>query len=130
MLVAAFIIWFVLDYTENELNSIQQVLNHRYKAEIEIFLADCEVQLDKEKDEIVERPAVYWRALDCNFVVVKMDQDKFEGRYFYQPSEHFSDAQQEYSDVANCVTALLRNQADQYKEVKGVTSGLTGADLN
>ena len=130
MLAAASIIWFVLDYTENELDSIQQVLNHRYKTEIEIFLADCEVQLDKEKDEIVERPAVYWRALDCNFVVVKMDENRFEGRYFYQPSEHFTNAQQEYSDVVNCVTALLRSQADQSKEVKGVTSGLTGAELN
>ena len=129
-MVAALIIWFVLDYTENELDSIQQVLNYRYKAEIEIFLADCEVQLDKENDEIVERPAVYWRALDCNFIVVKMDQNRFEGRYFYQPSEHFSDVQQEYSDVVNCVTALLRKQADQSKEVKGVTSGLTGAELN
>ena len=129
-MVATFIIWFVLDYTENELDSIRQVLNHRYKAEIEIFLADCEVQLDKENDEIVERPAVYWRVLDCNFIVVKMDQNRFEGRYFYQPSEHFSDVQQEYSDVVNCVTALLRSQADQSKEVKGVTSGLTGAELN
>ena len=120
----------MLDYTENELDSIRQVLSHRYKAEIEIFLADCEVQLDKEKDEVVERPAVYWRAMDCNFIVVKLDQNRFEGRYFYQPSEHFSNAQQEYSDVVNCVTALLRSQADQSKEVKGVTSGLTGAELN
>jgi hypothetical protein len=130
LLIDAFIIWFVLNYTENELDSIRQVLSHRYKAEIEIFLADCEVQLDKEKDEAVERPAVYWRAMDCNFIVVKLDQNRFEGRYFYQPSEHFSNAQQEYSDVVNCVTALLRSQADQSKEVKGVTSGLTGAELN
>jgi len=120
----------MVDYTENELETIRRVLRHRYKQDIEIHLADCEIQPDRETIRTVERPAVFWNAMDCNFIVVKMDSNLFQGRFFYTPDEHFGDNQHSYTDAENCVIALLQNQADQVREDKGVTSGVTGADLN
>ena len=120
----------MLDYTEQELQSVQQMLNRRYKVEVEMHLADCEVQPDAESDARVERPALFWNALDCNFVVIKMAESQFQGFFFYQPDEQFSSAQQSYSDPVNCVIALLQNHADRVGEAQGYVSGATGADLD
>ena len=83
-----------------------------------------------EKDERVERPAIFWNALDCNFVLIKMGEDEFRGFFFYQPDEQFSGAQQTYTNVVNCVTALLQSQADQFGQSQGYVPGATAADLD
>ncbi len=118
------------DYTEREWQAVQQALNERYKSPVEIHLADCEVQPDKAHNERVERPAIFWSALDCNFVLIKMADDEFQGFFFYQPDEHFASAQQTYSNAVNCVTALLQSQADQFGESQGYVSGATAADID
>ena len=120
----------MLDFTEEELDAVQDVLRDRFKEVVEMHLADCELQPDKDKDEIVECPAVYWRAQNCNFVMVKLPQNRFKGHFFYRPDEQFTSDQLEYADPINCVTAILRDQADYAREMQGVSSGSTGADLN
>ena len=120
----------MIDYTEQECQAVQQVLNERYKSPVEVHLADCEVQPDKDCDERVERPAIFWNALDCNFVLIKMADDEFQGFFFYQPDEHFASAQQTYSNAVNCVIALLQFQADQFGESQGYVSGATAADID
>ena len=106
------------------------MLNERYKSPVEIHLADCEVQPDKDCDGRVERPAIFWNALDCNFVLIKMADDEFQGFFFYQPNEQFSSAQQTYSNAVNCVIALLQFQADQFGESQGYVSGATAAEID
>ena len=120
----------MIDYTDKEIREVEQTLLQRYKETVEVYLADCEVQPDKEKDELVERPALFWQALGCNFIIIKMDEERFEGRYFYNPEDQFGSGQQQYKDVVNCALALLREQADEVREAQGVSSGATGADLN
>lgn len=117
------------DYTETELKALQEALFRRYRQEIEIHLADCEVQPDLGIDDIVERPAVFWNALGCNFIVIKMDRNRFHGRYFYNPHEQLPQQHKEYSNALNCVSSLLRDEADHSREAHGVYSGSTGADL-
>ncbi len=117
------------DFTDSELEAVQDALYRRYKEEIEIHLADCEVQPDLSDRDIVERPAIFWNALGCNFIVIKMDQSRFHGRYFYNPHEQFPEKHNEYSDVINCASSLLRDEADHARETHGVYSGSTGADL-
>ena len=117
------------DYTEKEISAVQKVLAERYKEEIEIFLADCEIQPDKDKSKLVECPAIFWRARDCNFVVVKLAPNRFRGHFFYRPDEHFGGEVPEYTDAVNCTRTLLQFQSDHEREQQGVTSGSTGADL-
>ncbi len=120
----------MLDFTKQELNAVQESLFRRYKDEIELHLADVEVQPDKNSAQIVEQPAIFWNALGCNFVVFKKDHNRFEGLFFYDPHEQYSLSQSEYSDVVNCVSALLRDEADHSRQSQGVYSGSTGADLD
>ena len=121
---------FMIDYTETEIDAVERTLRQRYREDIEIHLADCEVQPDQKKDEVVERPAIFWQAQGCNFIIIKMDEKRFEGRYFYNPGKQFGSGQQLYKDVANCALSLLRCQADDVRESQGVVTGTTGADLN
>lgn len=120
----------MLDYTKQEYQAVQQVLNERYKLPVEIHLADCEFQPDRGRNERVERPAVFWCALDCNFVLINMADDEFQGFFFYQPDEHFTNAQQTYSNTVNCVIALLQSQADQFGESQGYVFGVTAAEID
>ncbi len=119
----------MLDYTNEEVTAIRTVLNQRYKQEIETFLADCEVQADPEKDDLIERPAIFWQAQNCNFVVIKIAVDRFEGHYFYRPDEQIASSQQSYTNAVNCTIALLQNQADDAGRAQGYESGTTAADF-
>ena len=120
----------MIDYSETEITAIEQTLQQRYRQDVEVHIADCEVQLDANSADVVERPALFWHALGCNFIIIKFEEERFEGRYFYDPSEHFGSGQQQYKDVVNCALALLRDQSDAVREAQGVTTGTTGADLN
>ena len=120
----------MIDYTEQECQAVQQVLNERYNSLIEVHLADCEVQPDKDRNERIERPAIFWSALDCSFVLINMADDEFRGFFFYQPNEHFASSLQTYSNAVNCVIALLQSQADQFGESQGYVSGATAADFD
>lgn len=120
----------MIDYTEAEINAIKQTLKQRYREDIEIHLADCELQPDLNEKEIVERPAIFWQVQGCNFIIIKRDDERFEGRFFYNPEKQFGNGQQLYKDVVNCVLSLLRCQADDVRESQGVVTGTTGADLN
>ena len=117
------------DFTETELEDIQSILENRYKESVETFLADCEIQPDRDNNEIVECPALFWHARNCNFVVVKISDDQFRGQFFYHPEEHFGGDQPEYTNAVNCTLALLQSQSDHEREQHGVRSGITGSDL-
>ena len=118
------------DYVEKEIESVEEVLRQRYREYVEVYLADCEVQRDTNKNEVTEHPALFWHAQGCNFVVIKTDNNKFEGRYFYNPDEHFGGKRQTFTDIVNCVLNLLRDQSDEARESQGVTTEATGANLN
>ena len=118
------------DYTEKEIEAVEEALRQRYRKDVDVYLADCEVQPDTSRNEVSEHPALFWQVQGCNFVVIKSDNDKFEGRFFYNPDEHFGGKRQKFTDVVNCVLNLLRDQADEVRASQGVPTGTTGADLN
>ncbi len=120
----------MMDFTDEEIKSVQHLVDSRYKESIELHLADCEVQLDVISANIVEKPALFWHARQCNFVMIKLHSDCFRGQFFYNPDEQFDNDQLEYSDAVNCAAALLQSQADHERESQGVLSGSTGSDLN
>ena len=118
------------EYTDQELASVQATLGERYKQDVEIRLADCEAQSDNDSQDRVERPALFWHAMDCNFVVVKLADHQFQGFFFYQSDEHFSNAQQTYADPVNCAIALMQFQADQFGESQGCGADASAAEID
>ena len=119
----------MIDYSEAEVRAVEETLRQRYREDVDVHLADCEVQSDSNAEELVERPALFWQAQGCNFIVIKMDNERFEGRYFHSPSEQFGSRQQVYKDVVNCMLALLRDQADKIREAPSVSTETTDANL-
>ena len=120
----------IIDYTEQEIEAVQAAVCVRYKEDVEIHLADCEVQPDRNDELRVECPALFWHARGCNFILVKMSENQFRGHFFYRPDEHYDNELLEYADPVNCATALMMAQSDHERETQGVVSGITGADLN
>ena len=59
-----------------------------------------------------------------------MEQTRIQGWYFYNPHEHFPEEHNEYSDVINCVSSMLRDEADRSRETHCAYSGSTGADIS
>ena len=118
------------DYTDNELQNISEILNNHCTSEVEIHLADCEVRQDESSRKTVDRPAVFWQVNNCSFIIVKLDHNLFQGRYFYTPNDQFGEEHQRYADAGNCVSALLQSQADQAQEVHRVRSETSSADLD
>ncbi len=103
----------MLDYTDNELRVIHETLKKRFANEIEIHLADCEIKPDASTKQVEDRPAVYWHANHCNFIVVKLNSSQFQGRYFYTAEDDSGEGLQQYTNIENCVIALLDSQAAQ-----------------
>jgi len=107
------------DFTKLELQVVATALRERYAEVIDLQLADAEMQIDKGSGEKVECPVVFWRQQGASFVVYKMGDKRFAGRYFYTPREQFRPAEDEYDEVGDCVLALLVVQADHEAQRAG-----------
>ncbi len=106
----------MLDYTDNELEVIRKTLKKQFSSEVEVHLADCEIHPDANTKQVEDRPAVYWHVDNCNFIVVKLESEQFQGRYFYTADDDSGEGLQQYTSVENCVIALLESQAAQARK--------------
>ena len=106
----------LLDFTDSELHLIRQVLVQRYKKDVEIQLADCEIALDKDSEEVTSCPTVFWHAQGANFVVLKAGMFRFRTQFFYTPHEQYDTGIDEYNNLGECVTAVLQIQSDHERE--------------
>ncbi len=120
----------ITDFTDEQVNAVQGLINKRYGEETELHLGDSEVQIDPEIEELNTCPVIFWNARECNFVVIKTGKDQYRAQYFYTPHDQASTQQAFFTDIEDCVTAVLGEQSDYERESKGVKSGATGADIN
>lgn len=117
------------DFTETELRVVRSTLKGRYGKEVDIHLADTELRLDPGSNHLTECPTVFWKERGANFVICKVAEKRYYGRFFYTPDEHFGAGRDQYNDLAECVTVLLQAQADHEQERAGVKSGSTSSDI-
>ena len=104
------------EFTAAELAAIRAMLAERYRQEIEIHLADSEVQLDGATTSC---PTVYWHARDANFVVFKCGARRYRTQFFYTPHEQFATGITDYHALDECVAAVLQVQADHERDSRG-----------
>lgn len=100
------------DFYEAELWVIRNLLTERYREDKELIPADSEIRLSPGDRELTECPAVYWEALPAHFVVFKTGQERYRCQFFYRSQEQFGTGIAEFDNIGDCVTALLRAQAD------------------
>jgi len=117
------------DFDSADLLIVKSALKQRFGQDVEIQPADSELKLDPEAPVMTSCPTLYWHERDCHFLVFKTGANRYRCQFFYTDDEHFGTGRSEYDDLSECVTGLLRTQADHEKERKGVRSGTTGDQI-
>jgi hypothetical protein len=120
----------IADYTDEQVNSVQFLINNRYGEETELHLGDSEVQIDPKIEEVCQCPVIYWNARECNFVIFKTGQDQYRAQYFYTPHDQVSTQQTFFTVVEDCAKAVLCEQSDHERESNGAANGATDFDID
>jgi hypothetical protein len=120
----------ITDFTDEQVNAVQFLINKRYGEETELHLGDSEVQIDPEKEVLNTCPVIFWNARGCNFVVIKTGENQYRAQYFYTPHDQAGTQQAFFTVIEDCVTAVLGEQSDHERASEGEKSSATGADIN
>jgi hypothetical protein len=118
----------ISDFTDADRWVVETALNERYGRRVGVEPADSEIRLDPKSDAVTTCPTLYWQERGVEFVIFKVADDRYRSQFYYSLTEQFGTGR-DFEDLAECVTATLRLQADHEKERAGVTSGKTGRDL-
>jgi hypothetical protein len=117
------------DFNSAERWVIESALKERYGHLVQVELADSELKLDPEAPVITVCPTVFWSERGCNFLIFKTGEDRYRSQFFYSDDEHYGTGRAEYDELAECVSLLLKLQADHEKQRQGVQSGMTGGQI-
>lgn len=102
------------DFTDTEFQLVNQILLERYGKIVPLQRVDVELQLQPEPAPPTSCPALYWSALGAEFIVAKAGDGQFRCQFFYSASEIFGTGREVYDNLGDCVTTLLRLQADHH----------------
>jgi len=119
----------VPDFNSAERWVIDSALKERYGRTVLIELADSELRLDPATPVLTDCPTVFWSARGCNFLIFKTGEDRYRSQFYYSDDEQFGTGRAEYGELAECVSLLLKLQADHEKQRQGVHTGMAGGDL-
>lgn len=117
------------DFTDSELKLVTQSLLERYGRVVPLQVADAEVQLDAEGEELTECPTLYWEERGAHFVVIKTGDSRYTGQFFYSEATQFGTGKPMFDNLGDCVITLLQVQSDHERQMKGVRSGMTAEDI-
>jgi hypothetical protein len=120
----------IADFTTAERWVIESALKERYGRHVPIELADSELKLDPGAPVLTSCPAVFWSARGCGFVISKTASDRYRCLFYYSEEEQYGTGRSEYDELAECVSLLLKLQADHEKQRQGVHSGMTGRQID
>ena len=113
----------IQEFTESKIATIRELLIQRYREDVEIHLTHSEVMLSPDQDYSTKCPTVLWHVRDANFAVVKTGRAAYRTQFFYTPHDQFGTGVEDYGDLKQCVTAVLRSHADHESEREGIDSG-------
>jgi hypothetical protein len=120
----------IAEFTAAERWVIESALRERYGRQVPIELADSELRLDPGAPVLTSCPAVFWSARDCSFVIFKTASERYRCLFYYSEEEQYGTGRSEYDELAECVSLLLKLQADHEKQRHGVHSGMTGGQID
>ena len=117
------------DFNSAERWVIESALKERYGRFVQIELADSELKLDPEEPVLTVCPTVFWSERDCSFLIFKVGEDRYRCLFYYTEEEQYGTERTEYDELAECVSLLLKLQADHEKQRQGVHTGMTGGQI-
>ena len=117
------------DFNDADRWAVESALKERYGKRVAVEPADSEIRLDPGSKEVTVCPTLYWEGQGVEFVIFKIADDRYRSQFYYSMTEQYGTGR-DFDDLAECVVATLRLQADHEKDRAGASSGKTGADLN
>ncbi len=101
------------DFTDAERWVVQSALKERFGAALPALdSAEAELQLDPGSETLTLCPALQWNSRDAAFVLFKLGAKRFRGIFFYEIHEQYDTGAQEYEEIGDCVSALLKLQEE------------------
>lgn len=122
----------ILQIDDAERWVVESTLRERYGHRVATELADTELRVNASDETLTACPTLYWEERGAAFVIVKVAEGRWRAMFFYQEDEleeQFGAGRPEYDDLLDCVTSVLRAQADHEKERAGAHSGNAAGDL-
>jgi hypothetical protein len=119
----------IADFNSAERWVIESALKERYGHFVPIELADSELKLDPDAPVLTTCPSVFWSERGCNFLIFKTGEDRYRCLFYYSDEEQYGTGRTEYDELAECVSLLLKLQADHEKQRQGVQTGMTGGQI-
>ncbi len=118
------------DFTDSEQKLVSTLLFERYAKFVPVQLADSELQLGGDPENLTLCPTFYWTERGAHFIVCKVAADRYRCQFFYSEAEQFGTGREEYDSLENCVVTLLQVQSDHERQLSNVSSGATAANLD
>jgi hypothetical protein len=118
------------DFNSAERWVIESALKERYGRLVQIELADSELRLDPDSPALTSCPTVFWSERGCHFLIFKTGEDRYRSQFFYAEDEQYGTGRAQYDELAECVSLLLKLQADHEKERQGVKTGMTASEID
>lgn len=112
---------------------VESTLKERYGKLVATQPADVELRLTPGDPQLTLCPTLYWEERGAAFVLTKVGESRWRTMFFYpeEPGgDQYGAGRPEFDDLFECVTAVLRAQADHEKDRQGAWSGTTADDLN
>jgi hypothetical protein len=110
----------IADIADAERWIVQTTCNERwYRDQVDLHLADMELKLDPDSQELTTCPALFWQVEDCSFLIVKTGDKRFRCNFFYRDLQQYGTGIAEFDDINECAIALLRVQADHHSVRSG-----------
>ncbi len=112
--------------TDTERWIVASAVKERYGRDVVIQDVETEIRLYVDDRELTLCPGLYWNEHGCHFVLSKTDDSRYRSMFFYRIRDRFATGREEYDDIGDCVTTLLRMQADE--EVKRLSDSPVGSN--
>jgi hypothetical protein len=108
--------------TDTERWIVSSAVKERYgRGDVVIQDVETEIRLHIDDRELTLCPGFYWNEHGCHFVLSKTGDSRYRSMFFYRIRDRFSTGREEYDDIGDCVTTLLKMQADE--EAKRLAEG-------
>ena len=103
----------VPDLTSTEIWVVETAIKERFGAgAIELQVADSDIRLDPADREMTSCPTLYWTDGIAHFVIFKVGEGLYRSQFFYSKRDQYGTGRREYDDLAECVSLLLKMEAD------------------
>lgn len=92
---------------------VSSAVKERYGREVDVQDVETEIRLYADDRELTLCPGLYWNERGCHFVLSKTGDGLYRSMFFYRIRDRFSTGREEYDDIGDCVTTLLKLQSDE-----------------